>query len=70
MQMPGFGIYHTGLEVGGVEYSFAGAVTQSSGVQAHRPKIDPEGGQWTYDHQILLGRTKLSKQEVCDSASP
>lgn len=62
--MPGFGIYHTGIEVNGVEYCFAGAPEASgTGVQSQVPRATPEGGQWKFMQTIELGFVTLSSSE-------
>lgn len=45
--MPGFGIFHTGIEFQGVEYFFAGGEGVSgTGVMTQTPQAMPAGGQY------------------------
>lgn len=37
-QVPGFGVYHSGLEVFGTEYTYAGAAGSGTGVYSQRVK--------------------------------
>lgn len=62
--LPGFRIYHTGIEIYGCEYTFAGNQTQSTGVTTQRPKANPMGGQWSFLQTEVLGHTQMSKQEI------
>eukprot|EP00457_Paulinella_chromatophora_P011533 gb/GEZN01011680.1/.p1 GENE.gb/GEZN01011680.1/~~gb/GEZN01011680.1/.p1 ORF type:complete len:339 (+),score=24.97 gb/GEZN01011680.1/:22-1038(+) len=64
VSVPGMGVYHSGVEVYGTEYSFAGGQTQSSGVYTQRPKYIPSGSPWKYRESIEVGRISLTKQEV------
>lgn len=64
-QVPGFGAYHTGIQIFGKEFFFAGGPGQSgSGVHEQTPKVSPPGSQWTFSEQIDLGRTDLTDNEV------
>jgi len=63
-QMPGFGVYHSGLEVMGTEYTFAGGDFDGSGVQEQTPKSSPPGSQWVYKETVDLGKTDLTESEV------
>jgi len=59
-QVAGFGVFHTGIEIMGQEYSFAGGQGSSgSGVFAQRPKEMPPGGQWKYKQTEYLGSIKM-----------
>lgn len=62
--MPGFGIYHTGLQVHDREYTFAGGAFDGSGVQEQAPKATPPGSQWIYNQTVDLGKTTLNDKEV------
>jgi hypothetical protein len=68
--IPGFGIYHTGIEFSGVEYCYAGApegmaVSDTlSGVGSQTPKTTPPGTGWKYKETIDLGPVKHSSSEL------
>lgn len=62
-QVPGFGAFHTGVEVFGGEYSFS-----DGGINRHRTKWAP-GDVWRYKETIKIGTTKLTKSEVQDAAN-
>jgi hypothetical protein len=64
-QMPGFGVYHSGIEINGMEYTFAGSPEATgSGIQAQKPKVTPPGSQWIYNQSVNLGKTDLSSSEI------
>jgi len=67
LNTPGFGVHHSGVEIYGTEYAFAGHETShSSGVFSHRPRF-PSGNdatEWIFKEQVLIGVTKYSKQQV------
>lgn len=64
-QVPGFGTYHTGIQIWGKEFFFAGGPGQTgSGVHEQTPKSSPPGSQWTFNEQLDLGKTDLSDGEV------
>lgn len=64
-------VYHTGVELDGAEYTFAGTGTQSTGVFSHRPRQLPaatplaqtEQG-WKFKQTVDLGPCPYSKQDV------
>mmetsp|Transcript_35035 Transcript_35035/g.63028 ORF Transcript_35035/g.63028 Transcript_35035/m.63028 type:complete len:211 (+) Transcript_35035:58-690(+) len=58
----GVGIYHSGVEVYGVEYAYGGHEYDSPGIFATAPKEPP--GQVVFRESILIGETDLSHQEV------
>lgn len=60
----GLGVHHSGLEVLGREYTFAGGEFSGSGMQEQAPKSTPPGSSWIYDKTIPLGRTDLTDAEV------
>jgi len=64
--MPGFGIYHTGVEINGVEYSFAGGpdAGEGTGVMTQQPRATPAGGEWKYKQSLELGSITLSSSEL------
>lgn len=64
MQMPGFGIYHSGLQVFNTEYTFAGGDFDGSGVQEQVPKATPAGSTWQYKETVDLGKTTLSEKDI------
>jgi len=63
--MPGFGIFHTGIEVNGTEYSFAGSPDAGSGtgVLSQVPRATPAGGEWKFKQSISLGFVQSSREE-------
>lgn len=52
---------HTGIEISGVEYSFAGGPEAGSGtgVMTQRPRDTPADGQWKFKQAIILGTTDI-----------
>jgi len=68
-QVPGFGVYHTGLQVHEREYTFAGGNFDGSGVQEQAPKSTPPGSQWIYNQTVDLGKTTLSDKDVMNVLS-
>ena len=62
--MPGFGVYHSGVEVFGTEYVFAGTDTASSGVYTQRCKWQPASSPWRFKESIDLGSTSLTRAQV------
>lgn len=58
----GVGIYHSGVEIYGVEYAFGGHEYDAPGVFATHPRAAPGTVQWR--EAILVGRTHLSPAEV------
>jgi hypothetical protein len=67
----GFGVYHTGLEVYGTEYMFAGAEGSGSGsgIHSQTPRVSPPGSPWVYLKTVELGVTTLGKYEIADLIS-
>lgn len=58
--VPGFGVYHTGIELGdnGVEWCYAGGPeAPGSGVSHQRSKQSPDSSVWKYSTTIELGTT-------------
>ena len=54
--MIGFGIYHSGVQIGMTEYTFGGNTTiRSTGVVEHPPKEYPE---FDYKQSIYIGEIK------------
>lgn len=66
--MPGLGIYHSGVEIYGSEYTFAGNGTRSTGVFTHRPRNPPLGESkeegWQFKQAVDLGPCQYPKQDV------
>jgi len=59
--MPGFGIFHSGVEVQGTEYTFAGDRESGpgTGVISHRPRNLPPGSPWIFHKSVDLGPLKV-----------
>lgn len=65
--MPGLGVYHSGVQVFGTEYTFAGNGTVSTGVFSHRPRIPPaagDGSRWVFKETVNLGPCLYPKTDV------
>jgi deubiquitinase DESI2 len=62
----GFGLYHTGVEVYGKEYSFAGGQPNKSGIYAIEPKqaTRSKGDKLRLHKSIKIGRTQYSQREI------
>mmetsp|Transcript_5409 Transcript_5409/g.7316 ORF Transcript_5409/g.7316 Transcript_5409/m.7316 type:complete len:199 (+) Transcript_5409:327-923(+) len=60
----GFGIYHSGVEVYDSEYAYGAHDFSSSGVFETAPRTTP--GTAGFRGSVLVGRTRLSPQEVED----
>ena len=62
----GFGIYHTGIEINGIEYTFAGSEDAGdiSGISAQTPRTTPTGSQWKYKESKSLGYTNKTSKEI------
>lgn len=58
----GLGVYHSGIEVYGVEYAFGGHEFNAPGVFATHPRCAPGTVAWR--EAIHLGRTSLTPAEV------
>lgn len=57
----GMGIYHSGVEMFGVEYCFNGGDTSSTGVCSQVPHVAPPGSDWKYDKTVDLGPINCNK---------
>ncbi|KAK9109976.1 hypothetical protein Sjap_018036 [Stephania japonica] len=57
----GLGLYHSGIQVHGVEYEFGGHDSRSAGIFKGKPRECPE---LTFRKSILIGRTDLGPHEV------
>jgi len=64
MNVPGFGVYHTGLQVYGREYAFVGGDSSSSGIQPQEPRYMPDGAPWVYKQTEKVGTTLLTRSQV------
>lgn len=64
----GLGFYHTGVEIYGKEYSFAGGQPFKSGIYAIEPKqaTRSRGDKLRLHKSIKIGRTHYSQHEVDD----
>ncbi|GIL72375.1 hypothetical protein Vretimale_4154 [Volvox reticuliferus] len=58
----GVGIFHSGVEVYGVEYAYGGHDYDYSGVFATNPRDAP--GQVVFRESIPMGETDLTQQEI------
>ncbi|CAG8544344.1 11313_t:CDS:2 [Paraglomus brasilianum] len=58
----GFGVFHTGVEVLGVEYNFGGHDYDASGVFRMKPRLGPPNV--TYKESIFMGYTKFNKEDI------
>ncbi|KAK9818449.1 hypothetical protein WJX74_002434 [Apatococcus lobatus] len=58
----GVGVFHSGVEVYGVEYAFGGHDLDISGVFATSPKDAP--GPVVYRESVVVGETSASPEEV------
>ncbi|KAG2494192.1 hypothetical protein HYH03_007550 [Edaphochlamys debaryana] len=58
----GVGIFHSGVEVYGVEYAYGGHDYDYSGVFATNPRDAP--GQVIFRESVPMGETNLSQQEI------
>lgn len=58
----GVGIFHSGVEVYGVEYAYGGHDYEYSGVFATAPRDAP--GQVIFRQSVPMGETDLTQQEV------
>lgn len=63
----GLGIYHSGLEVHGVEYAYGGHDYPSSGIFETAPRDAPAPAE--FRASMFLGRTNLSAREVAAEVS-
>jgi len=64
VNVPGFGVYHTGLEVYGTEYAFVGGDSSSSGIIPQTPKYMPDGAPWVYSKTEKVGTTVMTRSEI------
>ncbi|XP_022132302.1 deSI-like protein At4g17486 [Momordica charantia] len=57
----GLGVYHSGVQVHGIEYAFGAHEQATTGIFEVEPKQCPG---FTYRKSILIGRTNLSPKEI------
>ncbi|KAK9109966.1 hypothetical protein Sjap_018026 [Stephania japonica] len=57
----GLSLYHSGIQVHGVEYEFGGHDSRSTGIFKRKPR---ECHELTFRKSILIGRTDLGPHEV------
>ncbi|KAK1269129.1 DeSI-like protein [Acorus gramineus] len=57
----GLGIYHSGVQVHGVEYAYGAHEYPTTGIFEGEPRQCPE---FTFRKSILIGRTNLTQKEV------
>ena len=60
----GMGIYHTGIQIGSVEYAYGGGSVATNGIYEQRPKEAPPGSQWAYNMTQPLGKNRQSCARV------
>ena len=64
--IPGFGVYHTGIELGdsGVEWCYAGGPdVPGSGVSHQRAKQSPDSNVWRYRESLELGTSSKTSAQ-------
>jgi len=66
--LPGFGVYHSGVVLYDTEYTFAGGESSLTGVYSHRPRQQPpegpDGSRWQFKETVDLGPCEHTKAEV------
>ncbi|CAM9582847.1 unnamed protein product [Chrysoparadoxa australica] len=60
LQVGGVGVYHSGVEVGGYEYTFA----SDAGIFAHSPR---EGPGATFSHAVTIGKFEGGRKGIDDA---
>lgn len=53
----GMGVYHTGIQIGNIEFAYAGGSVQGSGVYRQQPQDVPPGAQWQFAFSQPLGKS-------------
>jgi len=56
--------YHSGVEVYGTEYCFAGGNSGGSGVTLQRPRAAPPGGSWVFYQTVEIAPLQKTREEV------
>jgi len=71
--VPGFGVYHSGVVLFDTEYTFAGGESTLTGVYSHRPRQQPpdgpDGSRWQFKETVDLGACEYTKAEVKEMVS-
>jgi len=67
--VPGFGVYHTGIQVYGVEYCFVGGDGGDSGIMTQEPRYMAPGAPWVYKQTEKVGTTTLTRTQIQDMIS-
>lgn len=66
--VPGFGVYHSGIVLYDTEYTFAGGESSLTGVYSHRPRQQPpegpDGSRWQFKETVDLGACDYPKPEI------
>jgi hypothetical protein len=60
----GFGIFHSGLQIGDVEWTYGGHPTDASGVYSHEPLRPIQQVVVPLRTRIVLGRTHASRADL------
>jgi len=70
-QVPGFGVYHSGVVINGREYTFGGGGGSGSGVVEHTPgaAYGRKDGNWQFYKTVDLGCTKLNSKQISGALS-
>lgn len=55
----GFGVYHTGVQIGSTEYAYGGGSVSASGVYTQTPCTAPPGSNWQFKMSQSLGRATV-----------
>ncbi len=65
-QVPGMGVYHSGVVINGREYTFGGGGGGGSGVVEHKPgsAYGRSDGQWQFYKTVDLGKSSLNSNEI------
>jgi len=59
----GMGVHHSGIELFGVEYCFAGGNSGGSGVCHQAPKVPPSGSGWKFKESVVIGKADISRND-------
>jgi len=63
----GMGIFHTGIEVSGVEYAYGGGSVSASGVYTQTPRQAPPGSNWRFKMSQRLGKAKIPAAKIASA---